>query len=175
MICFHEKVTNVRKKTHPFVKKCINWLTKEYQTGFSVLSVENLVTTFWFKNAKWRVYCLKLFTFSPLEWFVIYMHSKSPFLQVTVNFELKWIIISSRHSNSILLAILLSIEHSSGWKLRVYLITHTKENLFSTINTFRKISKAVKSNEWAKLKSGGLLPIVYLLELKKKDRQKKEE
>ena len=66
-----------------------------------------------------------------------HINSKFPFLQVTLNFELKYknIVLVDIPTN-ILLTILLSIELSSRCKLKVYMITHTKEKPITTNRYF---------------------------------------
>ena len=63
------------------------------------------------------------------KWVLIHRHSKSSFLQVTLNFDLKWMKIISRHFNSNFAFIMGSIDHSSRCKFDVYVIPRTKEKL----------------------------------------------
>ena len=65
-----------------------------------------------------------------LEWFLMYRHSKSTFFQVTLNFELEWINICSRHSMIQLkfcspYCYPLNTLQGVNWKLTY--LTHTKE------------------------------------------------
>ena len=85
------------------------------------------------------------------------------------NFEF-WIGVneySSRHFNSnfaLHRPILLSIDHSSRCKLKVYIITHTKEKPSTTNRYFSQISKAMKvkrvSKIWVRL-STVILIFIY--------------
>ena len=61
------------------------------------------------------------------------------------DFEFEWVNISSKHSKSKLLTIiLLFINRSSRCKLKVYIIIHTKKKPQLQIKSFRNISKAIK-------------------------------
>ena len=77
----------------------------------------------------------------------------------------KWILVVDI-PNQILLSILWSTNHSLRCKLKVYIITQTKEKPSTKINIFRKIGKAMKvkrvSKIWVRISTTN----IYLLQFK---------
>ena len=84
------------------------------------------------------------------KWVLMYWHSKSPVLQVTVNFELKLMNISSSHSNSNFA--LHIVIHWSLFKVQIKHLhnnSHQRETIHDKLILFAKLVRQWKSKEWA--------------------------
>ena len=104
------------------------------------------------KKAKWLM--IFMFHGRSLIWVLMYWHSKSAFLPMTFNFELQmnWSkgVLVVNIPTKILLTIFCFIGSSVWRKLKVYIITHTKQKPF-TINVY--LFQNCQSNEIQKKES----------------------
>ena len=67
--------------------KRIWWFTK--RSRLQSIQDGNLVEVVWWKKDKLENVKLQILDGFSSEWMLLYLHSKSPFLQVTFNFEFK--------------------------------------------------------------------------------------